>query len=99
MASRMANVCIIPEMPFSLPMLLDHVLQRVRDRGHAVVVVAEGVQLPDQPDQGTDASGNRVLADIGRQLKDALLKHFKEAGVELNLKVRRALPPPPPLPR
>jgi 6-phosphofructokinase 1 len=35
---------------------------------------------------GTDASGNQLHADIGLFLKDALIRHFKAKGLELNLK-------------
>ena len=34
----------------------------------------------------TDASGNQLHADIGLFLKEAIIRHFKQRKVELNLK-------------
>lgn len=35
---------------------------------------------------GTDASGNKKLIDVGPWLRDRLISHFKSIGFELNLK-------------
>jgi 6-phosphofructokinase 1 len=68
--------------------LLEHLLERVRRQGHAVIVAAEGAGQDLIPDTvaGVDASGNRKLHDIGLYLKSRITEHFAAAGVELNLK-------------
>jgi len=86
-----ANYVLIPEVPFTLDGpggLLDHLLDRVRSRGHAVIVAAEGAgqDLMAGVETGVDASGNRKLNDIGLLLRSRITDHFAAAGVELNLK-------------
>jgi 6-phosphofructokinase 1 len=81
-----ADVVLIPEVPFGLDGpggLLEHLRKRVAERGHAVVVAAEGAgqELLDAPD-GHDASGNRKLQDIGPFLRARIAEHFAAAGVE-----------------
>lgn len=87
LAAQAANFVLIPEVPFALDGengLLAHVRRRVADRGHAVLVVAEGagqehLREPGQ-DSGTDASGNAVLGDFGRHLRDRLRADFEAHG-------------------
>jgi 6-phosphofructokinase 1 len=84
------NFVLIPEVPFSLDGeggLLSVLRRRLESRGHAVVVVAEGAgqDLMDAGN-GTDASGNTRLTDVGPWLRDRMTSHFKSIGVELNLK-------------
>jgi len=91
-----ANYVLIPEVPFRLDGpdgLLEHLLQRVRRSGHAVIVAAEGagqdlISANDVASSagGVDASGNRRLSDIGLLLRSRIADHFAAAGVELNLK-------------
>jgi 6-phosphofructokinase 1 len=81
------NFCLVPEVPFSLERLLEALERRIRQRGHAVVVVAEGAgQDLLGADGGRDASGNVKYGDVGVFLRDAIKDHFKRAGLELNLK-------------
>jgi len=91
LAQSDANYVLIPEVPFRLDGpagLLDHVLARVRQRGHAVIVAAEGAgqELIPESEAGVDASGNKKLADVGLFLKQRIADHFAAAGVEVNLK-------------
>jgi 6-phosphofructokinase 1 len=80
-ANNDVNFCLIPEVPFALTGkngLLEAVEHRLRTRGHAVLVVAEGAGqdlLPKMSD--TDASGNPKLQDIGAHLKHELESHLK----------------------
>lgn len=90
LASHEANFVLIPEVPFELEGengLLVHLERRLERRNHAVIIVAEGAGqgLLDTPD-GSDASGNRVLGDIGPYLKDRISRYFKEKGIVHNLK-------------
>jgi 6-phosphofructokinase 1 len=90
-----ANYVLIPEVPFLLEGpdgLLEHLLRRVKTRGHALIVVAEGAGQDllavrgDGGAAGVDASGNQKLADIGSYLRQRIADHFAAAGEELNLK-------------
>ncbi|BDA40893.1 ATP-dependent 6-phosphofructokinase 5, chloroplastic [Coccomyxa sp. Obi] len=87
MASGVVDVCLIPEVPFVLEgskglfAYLERVLEQ---RGHAVVCVAEGAgqDILAKGEQGTDASGNPILQDVGVWMKGELKKHFKEADIK-----------------
>jgi 6-phosphofructokinase 1 len=90
-ATGEANFVLIPEVPFKLDgetglcALLD---RRLNERGHAVIIVAEGAgqDLLANSDLGVDASGNQRYGDIGVFLKDQLSAHFKSRNSELNIK-------------
>ena len=41
-SAGVVDVCLIPEVPFTLPKLLAHVKKILDARGHCVVCVAEG---------------------------------------------------------
>jgi 6-phosphofructokinase 1 len=91
LAKSETNFVLIPEVPFRLEGengFLNVLRDRVVQRGHAVIVVAEGAgqDLMQQAARQTDASGNTRLGDIGVFLKQAIMEHFARAGVELNLK-------------
>ncbi len=81
LAMKEVNFCLIPEAPFTLEGeggLLPALEQRLRDRGHAVIVVAEGAGQHLLPkDERTDASGNKILGDIGSFLKRSINDYFK----------------------
>jgi 6-phosphofructokinase 1 len=86
-----ANYVLIPEVPFALDGpggLLAHLARRVRERNHAVIVVAEGAgqDLVPAEEAGVDASGNKKLHDIGLFLRRRITDHFAAEGQELNLK-------------
>ena len=86
-----ANYVLIPEVPFALDGpggFLAHLARRVRDRDHAVIVVAEGAgqDLVPAEEAGVDASGNKKLHDIGLFLRRRIGDHFAAEGLELNLK-------------
>lgn len=91
LAKSDANFVLIPEVPFRLDGeggLLAALCERIRRRGHAVVVVAEGAGqgVMAQAPRETDASGNARLGDVGLFLKREITDHFARIGVELNLK-------------
>jgi 6-phosphofructokinase 1 len=92
LAKNDANYVLIPEVPFALDGdggFLGHLRRRVEQRGHAVIVVAEGAGqdlMHSHESNGTDASGNAKLHDIGLWLKQRITQHFADAAVELNLK-------------
>lgn len=77
LASSDVNLVLVPEVPFSLPWLLAFLEQRLQRKSHAVLVVAEGAGQDLVPVDGTDASGNPKLGDIGVFLRDTLIAHFR----------------------
>ena len=92
LAANCADIVLIPEIPFALggaDGLLAHVEQRVRAKGHVVVVVAEGAGqdlldepgVPRQNGRGTDASGNVRLGNVGELLKERIAAHLTAAGL------------------
>jgi 6-phosphofructokinase 1 len=90
LASGEANFCLIPEIPLELHGphgFLAKLKRRLQAREHAVVVVAEGAgqHLLDKA-EGTDASGNRRLADIGYFLKSEIEEYLKAEGVPTGVK-------------
>ena len=81
---------LIPEVPFRLEGergLLAALRKRIDERGHAVIVAAEGAGQDLGPASSqTDASGNPRLHDIGLLLKQRITEDFASRGLELNLK-------------
>lgn len=90
LASHDVDFVLIPEVPFLLDGpggFLRLLRNRVRRRGHAVVVVAEGAgQHLFEYDGSVDASGNARLADIGGLLRQRITADFAAAGEELSLR-------------
>src|SRR6201996_3382985 len=85
LASHDVDFVLIPEVPFALEPFLRQLRDRVRRRGHAVVVVAEGAgQDLFEYDGAVDASGNARLADIGGLLRHQITADFTAAGEELS---------------
>jgi 6-phosphofructokinase 1 len=91
MASREVNFVLIPEADFDLegPLgLLAAVEKRIKERGHGVIVVAEGAgqRFLDGLPEEKDPSGNIRLKDIGTFLADRIKRHFSQRHLEINLK-------------
>ncbi|XP_051138432.1 ATP-dependent 6-phosphofructokinase 4, chloroplastic [Andrographis paniculata] len=84
LASRDVDCCLIPESPFYLEGqggLFEFIDQRIKENGHMVIVLAEGagqeflaksLQATDEK----DASGNRLLLDVGLWLTQKIKDHF-----------------------
>ena len=92
-AANDVNLCLIPEVPFSLDGedgILDILEKRIRRRHYAVVVVAEGagqkIMEKEKAAATYDASGNIRLGDVGFFLKNTIIEHFKERGLPIDLK-------------
>lgn len=86
LASSDVNLVLVPESPFSMGKVLAFLEDRLRRKAHAVIVVAEGAGQDLALTTGTDASGNRLLGDIGLYLKAAFSDHFRRAGVPVAVK-------------
>ena len=67
---------------------LNVLLQRVIEKGHATIVVAEGAgqNLFSDAEKKYDASGNLALNNIGRFLQERIPRFFKEQKQECSLK-------------
>jgi 6-phosphofructokinase 1 len=90
-ASSDANFVLVPEVPFELEGeqgLFASLKRRLADRGHAVIVVAEGAgqELMAPAAAAFDQSGNKLHQDIGLYLKERINAFFKTRGLEINLK-------------
>lgn len=86
-----ANYCLVPEVDFDFDGekgLLADVEKRVRERAHAVIVVAEGAgqKFFEKNKVSYDASGNVKLNDIGLLLVEKIKAHFKEKDLPTNVK-------------
>ncbi|MGK2875230.1 MAG: ATP-dependent 6-phosphofructokinase [Nocardioides sp.] len=90
LAAQRANFVLIPENPFSLDGengVLANVRRRVARRGHAVIVVAEGAGQEHLESHGaTDASGNAVLEDFGRLLRERIRADYASRGEAVNIR-------------
>ncbi len=86
------NFVLIPEVLFELEGekgFLRVLETRLKNRGHAVILVAEGAGqyfFHQKNKVETDASGNIKLFDIGTFLKKKIEAYFKKTGMEINLK-------------
>ena len=94
LAQQEVNFVLVPEVDFDLKGpagLLTALDQRLRMRGHAVIVVAEGAgqqifEMFEHQEKTKDASGNIKLHDIGLFLKDTILSFYQEKKMGITLK-------------
>ena len=87
LANSEVNFCLVPEVSFSLPVFLKALEERLKNRGHALIVVGEGAgQYLMASRHEKDASGNVRFGDIGIFLKEQINSYFKKTGMEVSLK-------------
>ncbi|MCG6893467.1 MAG: ATP-dependent 6-phosphofructokinase [Desulfobacteraceae bacterium] len=91
LAQQDVNFVLVPEIDFDLAGptgLLSMLAKRLEDRGHAVIVVAEGAgqRFFEGADDTFDESGNVRLKDIGAFLKEKIISHFEQKGIDTTLK-------------
>ncbi len=90
MALQDVDFVLVPEDEFDLDGgngLLHHLEARMRQNGHAVIVLAEGAGQNIIGETGKmDKSGNLVLGDIAGTIRNAIKSHFDELGIETTLK-------------
>lgn len=90
LALKEVNFVLIPEAAFTLEGeggLLPALEDRLRSRGHAVIVTAEGAgQHLLTHNAGTDASGNPVLGDVADMLRREIQTYLKARNMEHSIK-------------
>jgi len=91
LAQQDVNFVLIPEVDFDLNGpggFLCKLEKRLKNRGHAVIVVAEGAgqKFFEGMDQERDESGNIRLKDVGLFLKDKIMNYFSSRKMEISLK-------------
>ncbi|ONI33738.1 hypothetical protein PRUPE_1G444000 [Prunus persica] len=95
LASRDVDCCLIPESPFYLEGrggLFEYIEKRLKENGHMVIVIAEGAgqdllseSLQSMNQQ--DASGNKLLKDVGLWISQRIKNHFgRQQKISINLK-------------
>lgn len=95
LASRDVDCCLIPESPFYLEGpggLYQYIEKKLKENGHMVIVIAEGagqellsecIRTMDQQ----DASGNKLLQDVGLWMSHKIKDHFAKLNkMTINLK-------------
>ncbi|KAM0874388.1 hypothetical protein ACQ4PT_037464 [Festuca glaucescens] len=94
LASRDVDCCLIPESPFYLEGkggLFEYIEKRLKENNHMVIVVAEGagqdliaksIPVADQ----LDASGNKLLLDVGLWLTHKIKDYCKSKKMEMTIK-------------
>jgi 6-phosphofructokinase 1 len=80
------NFCLVPEVPFTLERFLSELQHRIEQRGHALIVVAEGAGQDLVARGERDASGNAKYGDIGAFLRDAIAGHFTRNQIAASVK-------------
>ena len=91
LAMQDVNFVLIPEVDFDLKGdkgLLAALGRRLKQRGHAVILVAEGAGQKFFEDKKIerDKSGNIKLQDIGLFLKDEITAYFESRNIEISMK-------------
>jgi len=91
LSTQEANFVLIPEMDFDMEGakgFLAALRNRLEDRHHALIVVAEGAgqQFFDDKTIETDASGNIKNKDIGLYLKEKITTEFQSENFPFSLK-------------
>ncbi|XP_022731635.1 ATP-dependent 6-phosphofructokinase 3-like [Durio zibethinus] len=94
LASRDVDCCLIPESPFYLEGsggLYEYIEKQLKESGHMVIVIAEGAgqdllseSLQSMVQQ--DASGNKLLPDVGLWISHRIKEHFAKKKMRINLK-------------
>jgi len=84
------DLCLVPELPTVLrgpDGCLPHIYNCVKEKGYAVIVVAEGAgeELMGKSAE-IDKSGNRKLPKIGEFMKKEAMKYFEEKNEEATVK-------------
>ena len=90
-ASQDVNFTLVPEVPFKLDGdsgFLEALKQRILNRKHALIVVAEGAgqDLLEGTENKRDASGNVLLKDIGLLMREKIESFFKAEQIPVTMR-------------
>lgn len=90
LALKEVNLVLIPEVRFRLDGpggILPNLYERLKERRHAVIVVAEGAGHHLLETTGkVDASGNPILGDIASLLRAEIKKYLEKQGMDFTIK-------------
>jgi ATP-dependent phosphofructokinase / diphosphate-dependent phosphofructokinase len=82
-----AHVILIPEIPFTIEHVCRHIAERDKTgRDFTIVVVAEGVKLPQEFKENRRASsvgnliGNAIARESGKDVRVSVLGHIQRGG-------------------
>src|SRR5205807_505520 len=82
-----AHVILIPEIPFTVQRVCEHIAAREKIGKHfTIVVVAEGVKLPPELKENRRASsignliGNAIALGSGKEVRISVLGHIQRGG-------------------
>jgi 6-phosphofructokinase 1 len=87
-ANQDVNFTLVPEVPFKLDGpkgFLAALRDRILNRSHALVVVAEGAgqDLLEKTEIQNDASGNVIIKDIGLFMRERIEDYFKAEKIPI----------------
>lgn len=90
-ASQDVNFTLVPEVPFTLEGesgFLEALKQRILNRQHALIVVAEGAgqDLLESSEAERDSSGNIILKDIGLFMREKIESYFRQEQIPVILR-------------
>jgi 6-phosphofructokinase 1 len=85
LANSDVNLLLIPEVPFSTEKVLENIEQRLKERGHILIVVSEGAGQ-HLGSAGIDASGNVKFLDVGVWLKNKIEEYLRSKKMEHTVK-------------
>ena len=93
-ASTDVDAVLIPEVPLGLEGpggLLEYLEKRIAQDHHALCIVAEGAGQElfagaSGAGPETDRSGNVRLGDVGVRLRDRVVRHFEQRGIDVTVK-------------
>jgi len=91
LASNDVDLVLVPECPIVLEGedgILPFLLERVKQKNYAVVVVSEGAgqDLVGATQMKEAGSGNKILAPIAEFIRDQISSYFEKQGVDARMK-------------
>jgi 6-phosphofructokinase 1 len=87
MSSGVVDICLIPEVPFKLEGrkgIFSYIERVLAKKGHCVICVAEGAgqDILATGENETDPSGNPILKDAGKWLRNEIKKNIKDVDMK-----------------
>lgn len=80
LATTIADVVLVPEVPFKVEDVLKHVENTLDTKGFCVMIVAEGAGQEHVSTGEKDATGHTVYGDIGTFMRDSVNSFLKDKG-------------------